>query len=46
MRNERYDKYKGVAYAIIALTLAYFAWVLRRIKNMWVAECWPRCSSS
>ncbi len=39
MRNERYDKYRGVAYAIIAITLLYFAWVCRRIKNMWVAEC-------
>jgi hypothetical protein len=39
MRNARYDKYRGVAYAIILLTLAYFFWVCRRIKNMWVAEC-------
>jgi hypothetical protein len=39
MRNERYDKYKLVAYAIILMTMAYFAWVCRRIKNMWVAEC-------
>jgi hypothetical protein len=39
MRNARYDKYKLVAYAIILLTLGYFAWVCRRIKNMWVAQC-------
>jgi hypothetical protein len=39
MRNERYDKLKLVAYAITALSLAYFLWVTRRIKSMWVAQC-------
>ena len=39
MRNERYDKFKLVAYAITALSLAYFLWVTRRIKSMWVAQC-------
>jgi hypothetical protein len=39
MRNERYDKYRLVAYAIIAVSFLYFAWVLRRVKNMWVAQC-------
>jgi hypothetical protein len=39
MRNERWDKYKGVAYAIIALSLAFFAWVVRRVKSMWIALC-------
>jgi hypothetical protein len=39
MRNERWDKYRGVAYAIIALSLAFFAWVVRRVKSMWLALC-------
>jgi hypothetical protein len=39
MRNERYAKYKVVAYAIILLSLAYFAFVARRIKSMWIAQC-------
>ncbi len=39
MRNARYDKYRGVAYAIIALSLAFFVWVVRRVKSMWIALC-------
>ncbi len=39
MRNERYDKYRAVAYAIVALSLAFFVYVLRRVKSMWVAQC-------
>jgi hypothetical protein len=39
MRNERYAKLKPVAYAIIALTMALFLYVLRRMKNMWLALC-------
>jgi hypothetical protein len=39
MRNERYDKYRGVAYAIVAVTLAFFVYVLRRVKSMWIAQC-------
>ncbi|HVY46884.1 MAG TPA: hypothetical protein VHB21_13445 [Minicystis sp.] len=39
MRNERYDKYKWVGYIITLVSLLYFAWVCRRIKNMWVAQC-------
>ncbi|MFT3768388.1 MAG: hypothetical protein QM820_23315 [Minicystis sp.] len=39
LRNERYDKYRGVAYAIIALSLAFFVWVGRRVKTMWIALC-------
>jgi hypothetical protein len=39
MRNERYAKYKFVAYAVIAVTLGLFLYVLRRVKNMWVAQC-------
>lgn len=39
MRNERYDKYRPVAYAIIGATLAFFIYVLRRVKSMWVAQC-------
>jgi hypothetical protein len=39
MRNERWDKYKGVAYAIIALSFAFFAWIVRRVRSMWLALC-------
>jgi hypothetical protein len=39
LRNERYDKYKGIAYAVIALSLAAFVYVMRRVKSMWVAQC-------
>jgi hypothetical protein len=39
LRNERYDKYRGVAYAVIALSLAFFAWVVRRVRSMWIALC-------
>src|SRR5262249_45811731 len=39
MRNARYDKYKPVAWAIVALSIAFFAWCLRRVKSMWIALC-------
>ncbi len=39
MRNERYEKYKGVAYAIIGLSLLAFIAVVWRIKSLWVAQC-------
>ncbi|WP_206079483.1 hypothetical protein [Polyangium spumosum] len=39
MRNERYKKYKIVAYLIIGLTLALSIYVQRRLKNLWVAQC-------
>jgi hypothetical protein len=39
MRNDRYDKYKLVAYGIVGLSFLYFAWVTRRVKSMWVALC-------
>ena len=39
MRNERYAKYKPVAYAIIALTMALFIYVCRRVRSLWVAQC-------
>src|SRR5262249_7604921 len=39
MRNERYEKYKLIAYALTAMTLAFFVYVTRRIKNLWVAQC-------
>jgi hypothetical protein len=39
MRNERYDKYRPVAYVIVALSLAFFVWVVRRVKSMWIALC-------
>jgi hypothetical protein len=39
MRNDRYDKYRPVAYVIVALSLAFFAWIVRRVKSMWIALC-------
>jgi hypothetical protein len=39
MRNERYAKYRLVAYGIIALSLAFFVYVVRRVKSMWAAQC-------
>ncbi|APR75593.1 Hypothetical protein A7982_00939 [Minicystis rosea] len=39
MRNERYAKFKIVAYALVALSLVYFAFVARRIRSMWMAAC-------
>ena len=37
LRNERYYRYRPVAYAIIALSLAFFVWVVRRVKSTWIA---------
>ncbi len=39
MRNERYAKYKYVAYAIIAASFGLFVWVTRRVKSLWIAQC-------
>jgi len=39
MRNERYAKYKPVAFGIVALTFVFFALVVRRLKSMWIAQC-------
>jgi hypothetical protein len=39
MRNERYAKYRIVAYGVTALVLAYFAWIMRKRRSLWVAEC-------
>jgi hypothetical protein len=51
LRNERYDKYKPIAWAIMALSLAFFAWVVGqqsagkgsnrgpRVSSMWIALC-------
>jgi hypothetical protein len=39
MRNERYHKYRYLAYATILATLALFALVVWRIKSLWVATC-------
>ena len=39
MRNDRYDRYKPVAYGVVALSFLYFAWVTRRVKSMWIALC-------
>jgi hypothetical protein len=39
LRNERYDKYKPIAWVIVALSLAFFVWVVRRVRSMWIALC-------
>lgn len=39
MREERYAKYRFVAYGIIGLSLAFFIYVVRRVRSMWVAQC-------
>ncbi|MGK4005506.1 hypothetical protein WMF31_22970 [Sorangium sp. So ce1036] len=39
MRNERYAKYRWVAYGIIAASLAAFVYVCRRVRSLWVAQC-------
>ncbi|MFO0552461.1 MAG: hypothetical protein U0271_28995 [Polyangiaceae bacterium] len=39
MRNDRYKAYKPVAYSLIAVSLIAFIAVVRRIKNMWIAQC-------
>ncbi len=39
MRNERYHKYRYVAYAVILASLLAFVLVVRRTKSLWVATC-------
>ncbi len=39
VRNARYDKYKGVAYAIVALSLVAFIYTVRRLRSLWAAGC-------
>ncbi len=39
MRNERYDQFKPVAYALMLGTLAFFVLVVGRMKSLWVAQC-------
>jgi hypothetical protein len=39
MRLERYDKLKPVAYTIILASLAFFIYVVRRVKSLWIAQC-------
>src|SRR5262249_46939857 len=39
MRNERYYKYRPVAWVIVAASLAFFVWVVRRTRSMWIALC-------
>jgi len=38
MRLKRYEDYKPVAWALLGTTMLAFVLVLRRIKNMWVAQ--------
>jgi hypothetical protein len=39
MRNERYQKLRYAAYAISLVTFVAFAWLLRRVKSLWIAQC-------
>lgn len=39
LRNERYEKYKSLAYALMLGTMVFFVWVVRRMKSLWVAQC-------
>ena len=39
MRSERYDKYKWLAYVIIAVSGGVFVWIVRRIRPLWIAGC-------
>lgn len=39
MRNERYAKYKWVGYGITAASLAFFVYLCRRVRSLWVATC-------
>lgn len=39
MRNERYEKYKLVAYGITLGTLVFFVMVVRHMKLLWIAQC-------
>lgn len=38
MRDERYARYRLVAYGIIAASLAAFVHVCRRIRSLWAAQ--------
>lgn len=39
MRNDRYAMLKPIAWGINALLLAFFFYVAKRMKNMWLAMC-------
>ena len=39
MRNERYEAKKIWAYAIIGLSVGALAYVLRRVKSLWIVTC-------
>jgi len=39
MRNERYARLRLVAYGLIAASMAFFVYVVRRVKSMWLAQC-------
>jgi hypothetical protein len=39
LREARYAKYRYVAYGVIALSLAFFVYVVRRVRSLWIAQC-------
>ena len=39
MRNERYDKFRWLAWTIIGGSLLFFVLVVRKVKSLWVAQC-------
>ncbi|MSP25229.1 MAG: hypothetical protein EXR75_08705 [Myxococcales bacterium] len=39
LRNERYAKYRVIAWAIVGVSLGFFIMVAHRIRSLWVAQC-------
>ena len=39
MRNDRYDRLRPVAWGLVALALGAFAFVMRRVRSLWIAQC-------
>ncbi len=39
LRNERYAKYRAVAWAIVGLSLGFFIMVGHRLRSLWIAQC-------
>ncbi len=39
MRNERYHRFRYLAYALILASIVAFASIVRRTKSLWIAQC-------
>ena len=46
MRNDRYDRYKPIAWGSPGSRSSLFAFVVRRVRSLWIAQCLGRSSSS